>query len=113
MIKEACDTAAASGVPPCGSASDQPVSFVVPAARKLELVMNEERTRAVAILMENLPSRMAEIEACYAFGHGIWSDCNKLARRWQVWAVFADPAWAEGQVKHNASRPTGIAFAIL
>ena len=113
-MREHCEqnpaVASKGGLP---ARQEQPAAFIVPARRKLELVMSEDRRQAVAILIQNFPTSVVEIEACYAFGHGIWSDCNKLARRWQVWAVFADPAWAEGQVKRNAARPTGIAFAIL
>lgn len=91
---------------------NNPALTLCPPGAHIELIASADGARILAaIIPHTLP--LKQIETLYALGGGVWSDCMGLVRLWGVWAVLADPAWAEEQLRNKTARPAGVKFFFL
>jgi len=95
---------------------DQPVLTVTAWAKSQpmpELIYCEPLQRVSAVILPVvLPADL--VTRCIQIGGiGNWMSWASLAKRWGVWAVFADERWAESQSVLGGTRPRGWKFQFL
>ena len=79
----------------------------------LEMVFDGERERLLACILRHPVLSLGTIQRCFALGQGTWSEHKGLARRWSVWAVLCDAAWAEQQIRSGAGMPETVGFVFV
>lgn len=85
------------------TAPDKAVATIVPdAAARIDVITNSHSVVAIIIDKQASP---AIYEALYAMAPSAARDQMTLARKWKVYAVIAEDAWADKYIGGHTPRP--------